>query len=1033
MTEDGRGRPPSRAVASTSGRLSAGERDEQHRILVQHSPDMIVVHDGARILFANQTAVRRIGVPDAAALVGRPIDAFLPPDAMEAVAGRIRHLLAGGEPLPSIEVPLSLGGGEILYGELVSAPLTFHGRPAIQTVVRDVTDRRRAETELSATRARYQSLFDGVPIGLYRSTAEGRFLSVNRALVDMLGYPDEATLRAVAAPDLYVDTAERRAWIEEAMRVGVVDGREIRLRHRNGSEVRARLSTSVVRDPDGRVVHFEGALQDVTASRRAEARYRLLFETMAQGVMYHDAEGRIIEANPAAERILGLSRAELLERCSTDAAWGTIRPDGSPLHPEHHPSIRALRLRQPVRDALMGVYNPAREEHRWIEVEAIPLFRPDEEEPYQVYATFEDVTDRRRAEQELRRSEQRLELALAGSGLGLWDWDIRSGEIYLDDRWYLTLGYEPGEFTLHYGEWVELLHPQDRDRVMRKLAEHLSGETPQYECEIRIRAKDGSWKWILDRGRVVERDGEGRPLRATGTHTDIHERKAAEEAQRRSEERLETIFRAAPMGITLSRVRDGTFLEVNDTFAESLGYCPSELVGESSVAAGLWVDTDQRAAILKELNAEGQLRGTAARFRGRDGQIREIQLFTEVIVVGGEPCALTLHRDVTEARRLEEQLRQAQKMEAVGRLAGGIAHDFNNVLTAIIGHVRFLLDALPTGDDRRADAEQIEASADRAKRLTRQLLAFSRQQVLRPRVVNLGEVVASFEPLLARLIGEDVLLEVDADSRCCPVKVDAGQLEQVVLNLAVNARDAMPEGGRLRITSGCVDVSGGDEVAAEGTVPDGRYARLTVSDTGTGMDAATRARVFEPFFTTKPAGKGTGLGLSTVYGIVSQSDGHIAIRTAPGEGTTFAIYLPLVAEEEEAHPTVPDECMDPVGGSETVLLVEDESAVRSLAERVLARAGYAVYSAADGAEALALVDRIPAIDLLLTDMVMPGIGGRELADQLRAASPELRVLFMSGYTADELIRDARRSAGDFLEKPFTPVQLTRAVHAALEG
>ncbi|MFP4624020.1 MAG: PAS domain-containing protein, partial [Gemmatimonadota bacterium] len=630
--------------------------------------------------------------------------------------------------------------------------------------------------------------------------------------------------------------------------------------------------------------------------------------------------------------------------------------------------------------------------------------------------------------------EQRLDLALSGSGFGLWDWDVPTGRIFADDRWFTMLGFAPHEFPLDVDTWIALVHPDDRGRVSAALDAHFAGESPHYECEIRIRTREGGWRWVLDRGRVVERDPEGHPLRATGTHTDIQDRKQAEEALRRSEERLATIVRAAPLGITLTRAVDGVFMEVNETFAEVLGYDREALLGASAIDLGIWQKTSEREAAIAVLREEGRLAGRPVQFRTRDGELRTFLLFSELLEVEGLPCALTLHQDVTEARQLEAQLIQAQKMEAVGRLAGGIAHDFNNLLTAITGHVEFLLDALPEGDPRRDDAGGIRDSADRAKRLTRQLLAFSRQQVLNPRVVDLAEVVVSFEPLLSRIIGEDVALSVSRPEGRCPVRVDPGQLEQVVLNLVVNARDAMPDGGSLVIAADSIARRDQPTEGFRRPVPTGAYARLRVSDSGSGMDAATRDHIFEPFFTTKPAGKGTGLGLSTVYGIVSQSGGHVGVESGLDRGTTFTLLFPLVEESSApADPAPralpPREPDDTRSGS--VLVVEDEDAVRLLARRVLDRAGYRVRAAPSGAEALRLADRAGPFDLVLTDMVMPGMSGRELVDHLRGDGRRLRVLYMSGYTADEVVRDGQNRNGSFLEKPFTPAELVRAVQEAL--
>jgi nitrogen-specific signal transduction histidine kinase/ActR/RegA family two-component response regulator len=393
---------------------------------------------------------------------------------------------------------------------------------------------------------------------------------------------------------------------------------------------------------------------------------------------------------------------------------------------------------------------------------------------------------------------------------------------------------------------------------------------------------------------------------------------------------------------------------------------------------------------------------------------------------------LGLLKDIGERRRLEEQLRQSQKMEAVGRLAGGVAHDFNNHLTVIGSYSEMLLADLGPDDPRRSDLEEIRKAAGGAAALTRQLLAFSRQQVIEPRNLDLNEIVASSGKMLTRLIGEDIELVVRTSSSPVMVRMDAGQLDQVIMNLAVNSRDAMPGGGRLTIETAEVELDQ-SYAAAHWPAPPGRFAMLAVSDTGIGMDEQTRDRIFEPFYTTKESGKGTGLGLATVYGIVKQSRGFIWVYSEPGHGATFKIYLPPAegpgseAGARPAQPVAPR-------GTETILLVEDSSPVRAIARQILQRQGYRVLEAPGGDAALALAGEYrPAIHLLLTDVIMPGMSGRQLAERLQAMRPETRVLFMSGYTDDAVVLHAVLEENlAYLQKPFSPDSLARKVREVLD-
>ena len=393
----------------------------------------------------------------------------------------------------------------------------------------------------------------------------------------------------------------------------------------------------------------------------------------------------------------------------------------------------------------------------------------------------------------------------------------------------------------------------------------------------------------------------------------------------------------------------------------------------------------------------------------------------------------TISHEITEQLRQEAQLRQAAKMEAVGQLAGGIAHDFNNILTTIRGYADLARQSLPALDDRTsADLGEVIMAADRATELTRQLLAFSRRQVLAPRVLDPGSVLTAMAPLLRRLLGEHIELGIRTQSDAGQVRVDATQLEQVILNLAVNARDAMPHGGRLTVETGAAELD--DEYARThpGTSP-GPHVRLTVTDTGMGMDAATRDRIFEPFFTTKGLGKGTGLGLATVYGVMNQAGGSIHVYSEPGYGTTFHAYFPRV-DTQPAEQHAATESATVPSGRETILLVEDERAVRGYAQRVLTSLGYTVLEAANGADAIALAGRHGAIELLLTDVIMPGMQGAALAAELTAIRPELRTLFVSGFPEDSIVRNGVL-AGEvaYLPKPFSAASLARAVRHTIDA
>jgi len=508
----------------------------------------------------------------------------------------------------------------------------------------------------------------------------------------------------------------------------------------------------------------------------------------------------------------------------------------------------------------------------------------------------------------------------------------------------------------------------------------------------------------------------------------------ARAALRASQASYGTLVEHAPVGIYRSTPQ-GKVLSVNAAVVRMLGYDSAAEVLRLDMARDVYADPAERQRLVdRDTYTDRQYDDVEATWKRKDGHLLTVQLSVRAVRNGTGHVEYyeTFVRDVTDQRRLQQQLLQSQKMEAVGRLAGGIAHDFNNLLTVITSYSDLLLEDLGTDDPKRSDVEQVRKAADGAAALTRQLLAFSRQQVVEPRVVSLNAVVESLQKILRRVLGEDVDLATTPGPDLGAVRADVGQLEQVLMNLAVNARDAMPTGGKLTIETGNVEH---DPAFArgKGAAAVRQFVMLAVTDTGVGMDEATKARIFEPFFTTKAPGKGTGLGLATVYGIVQQSGGFIWVYSEPGHGTTFKIYLPRVDAPAESAVVA---AVGPVArGTETVLLAEDSAAVRAVARQVLERQGYTVLEAPDGELALHLAQRHSGpIHLLLTDVVMPGMSGRQLADRLVPARPDMKVLYASGYTDDSVVpRGVLEEGMPYLQKPFTPASLARKVRDVLDS
>ncbi len=591
-----------------------------------------------------------------------------------------------------------------------------------------------------------------------------------------------------------------------------------------------------------------------------------------------------------------------------------------------------------------------------------------------------------------------------------------------------VLGYDTSE--IRGRTFWQVLHPGDRPAVEKAVETLLAESGAAILLEVRARHRDGSWRTLEVHARnLLDHPAvRGIILRTR----DITERRRAEAELVASEERFRNLFEYAG-DLIFTHDLSGLITSFNQTAERVTGYSRQEAQGMPLASL---LSAEDQAALQQAMDCllGGQ---NSVKYRldliARNGVSCPTEVSSRLIFQDGRPAGVqSIARDIRERQRLESQLLQAQKMEAIGRLAGGIAHDFNNLLTVITGYTQWMLDELPPDHPLRPAATETLLAADRASALTNQLLAFSRNQVYQPEPVDLNVIVARLDRMLRRIIGEDIELSVSMAPQLGRVRADAGQLEQVLLNLVVNARDAMPGGGKLLVQTADVDVRESD--SAETGCPPGSYVMILVADTGCGMDAKTKERIFEPFFTTKEKGKGTGLGLATVYGILSQNRGHITVESAPGQGSVFRVYLPRLAEPAGGAWAAPRETGRAAGG-ETILLVEDERGVRRVIREMLERHGYKVLEAADGhAAEWTFRAHDAAIDLLITDVVMPEINGRELASLLKALRPDLKVLFISGYTDDAILQNHIMSPGvSFLQKPFTPDTLARKVREVLDG
>ena len=605
----------------------------------------------------------------------------------------------------------------------------------------------------------------------------------------------------------------------------------------------------------------------------------------------------------------------------------------------------------------------------------------------------------------------------------------------LNPAWSRTLGWS-GEELLEK-PYLAFVHPDDRDATIREASGLAAGDVV-ITFENRYRCRDGSYKWLQwmatpfgkEQGiYAVARDVT--TLKATEFNLKAARQQLADRVEV-AEIKYQTLMQHANDAIFIVD-QAGPVLEVNHQAEVMLGRSSAAIVGRPYTDFASPTSYDDAVAHFQRLLTMGAVDAHEIHLRHSDGRQVCADLSASLVPVKGEPVVLAIARDVTERNRLERQFQQAQKMEAVGQLAGGVAHDFNNLLTAILGYSDLLLETLLEDDRRRQDVEEIRKAGQSAASLTRQLLAFSRKQILEPVVLDLNALVGHLDRMVRRLIGEDIQVVTRLDRELGQVRADPGQIEQIIVNLAVNARDAMPEGGTLTIETANAELGEHYARTHPGTVP-GQCVMLGVSDTGHGMDEETQSHLFEPFFTTKEKDKGTGLGLATVYGIVKQSNGSIWVYSEPGHGTTVKVYLPRVEGVAEPLVTARSSVQSPTG-TETVLLVEDHAGLRALARKVLERYGYTVLEAPNGDEAIRICERHQgAVDLLLTDVVMPGMTGRALADRLAPVRTAMKVLYTSGYTDRSIVDRGVLIAGTaFLQKPYTPEVMAHKVRDVLDA
>jgi PAS domain S-box-containing protein len=640
----------------------------------------------------------------------------------------------------------------------------------------------------------------------------------------------------------------------------------------------------------------------------------------------------------------------------------------------------------------------------------------------------------------LEESESRLRKVQALAHVGNWRIDLRTRTIWGSEEAIRIYGLDATGQTTDLAAVQALVDPADRPRLDTALARLIARED-EYDVEFRIRrAADGSLRFMQSRAELTL-DADGVPVAVDGVVQDVTERKLAEEALKESEKRFRLFFELGLIGMAFTTA-EGRIADANKKLCEILGYSKEELVGMSWQQVIHAADLSEIEERLKSI-AAGETDGYAVerRLLRKDGQVVHTSVSLRCLrrENGSIESSIELIQDVTERKRIEQekeklqgQLRQAQKMESIGRLAGGVAHDFNNLLAPILGYAELLLMDSMSGNGGREELGQIKKAAESARDLTKQLLAFGRKQLLSLATHDLRRIVSDFEPLLRRAIRKEISILVIPPASPLMISVDAGQIERVLMNLAVNAQDAIAGAGTITIEMGGVTLDQ-DYVDFHPDTTEGPFAVIAVSDTGCGMDAAVQSRLFEPFFTTKGAGKGTGLGLSTAFGIIKQHGGHISAYSEPGKGSTFRVYLPLRHDPSEHLPLLEAVDEEAHRGGQAILVVEDNDAVRNLTVKMLHRLGYKALAAESPQKALALMEKGgEKIDLVLTDIVMPDMNGKEMFLQLTRAHPDLKVLFMSGYTKDLITQSGVVEKGvSFIQKPFSTEVLGRKLRDVL--
>jgi PAS domain S-box-containing protein len=901
---------------------------------------------------------------------------------------------------------------------------------------RQVERRRKAERAAKEEKLQLETLLGNLPGMAFRCRVDAHrtmeFMSDRTE--EITGYrPEELVNNRLRAFGDLIEPEDRKRVADEVQRALNAHRHyelEYRIRTREGAVRLLREKGIGVHGQGGELNRIEGFIADISTQHRAEERLlegqRLLqtiFETTPGFMVLKDRDGVYLEANESFCSFVGQARDQVIGSTDYD------------LFPREDAEVYRrgdAEVLDSGRDERGDWLVSGKDEERWLDVIKTAVVDGTGQR-IGVLCSVTDITGHKQMEQRLLDSEKELSLTLDATTEGIWKMNFKTGALAFSPRYYTMLGYEPDEFPASLSSWRDLIHPDDLDAAVSVAETYLQTKPEHYENEFRLRTKSGEYRSIHARGRIVERDGNGDAVRMIGNHEDITERKKAEENYRfLVENQSDLVVKVNP---------EGRFQFVSPSYCRMFGKAEHELLGQKFMPLVHEEDQAGTAAAMEKLHwpphailiEQRAMTKTGWRWlQWNDTAVLDASNQVEYIIGVGRDISDRKQAEA-EAEELRRRLVQAQKMESVGQLSGGIAHDFNNLLAIMLGHLELLEADLGEQAGQRRRVGQVRQAAERATRLIRQLLGFARQKPAHSETCSLNGLLEEMGELIQRALTPAVQLQWSLGEGLWPVELDAGDFQDALLNLVNNARDAMPGGGRLILETTNTELDDAYCRSHPGASP-GEYVKVSVNDTGTGMESERLEHIFEPFYTTKAVGRGTGLGLAMVYGFTKRSGGYVTVCSEPGIGTTVHLYLPRSTGSPKAGEAMHEEMAAEVAaGAGTVLVVDDEAQLRELAVETLKARGYRVLSAGSGKEALAVLGREPGIDLLFSDVVMPGaVDGYELAERALAERPALKVLLTSGYSQKVLGRD-RRGMAPLLVKPYRQRELARRVGELLSG